>query len=111
MRKYLFHGRYTPDGYKGLLQEGGTVRIDAAKQALGSVGGFLEAFYYSCDEEDFYIIVNLPDYVSAMAVTLAGNVSATFSILTFSGYTVMLMVHVPPPKPVFETLAVMSTTV
>jgi uncharacterized protein with GYD domain len=80
MRKYLFHGRYTPEGFKGLLDEGGSRRIDAARQALGSVGGSLEAFYYSCDEEDFYIIVNLPDYVSAMAVTLAGNVSGTFSI-------------------------------
>jgi uncharacterized protein with GYD domain len=80
MRKYLFHGRYTPEGYKGLIQEGGSVRIDAAKQALGSVGGSLESFYYSCDEEDFYITVNLPDYVSAMAVTLAGNASGTFSI-------------------------------
>ena len=40
----------------------------------------LEAFYYSCDEEDFYIIVNLPDYISATAVTLAGNASGTFSI-------------------------------
>jgi uncharacterized protein with GYD domain len=80
MRKYLFHGRYTPERYRGLIQEGGSVRIDAAKQALGSVGGSLESFYYSCDEEDFYITVNLPDYVSAMAVTLAGNASGTFSI-------------------------------
>lgn len=80
MHKYLFHGRYTAEGYKGLLEEGGCARIDAAKQALGSVGGSLEVFYYSCDEEDFYIIVNLPDYVSAMAVTLAGNVSGTFGI-------------------------------
>ncbi len=80
MRKYLFHGTYTPEGYKGLLEEGGSARIEAAKRALGSAGGCLEAFYYSCDEEDFYIIVNLPDYVSAMAVTLAGNLSGTFSI-------------------------------
>src|SRR5512143_1529346 len=80
MRKYLFHGTYTPEGYKGLLQEGGSLRIEAAKRALGSVGGSLEAFYFSCDEEDFYIIVNLPDYASAMSVTLAGNVSGTFTI-------------------------------
>ena len=80
MRNCLFHGTYTPEGYKGLLAEGGSIRIEAAKQALGSVGGSLEAFYYSCDQQDFYIIVNLPDYVSAMAVTLAGNVSGTFSI-------------------------------
>jgi uncharacterized protein with GYD domain len=80
MQKYLFHGTYTAEGYKGLLSEGGSGRISAAKQALQSVGGSLECFYYSNGEQDFYIIVNLPDPVSATAITLAGNVSGTFSI-------------------------------
>jgi hypothetical protein len=26
MQKYLFYGSYTPEGYKGLLSEGGSVR-------------------------------------------------------------------------------------
>ena len=47
MAKYLFYGSYTPEGYKGLLQEGGSRRIEAAKQALKSAGGSLEAFYFS----------------------------------------------------------------
>jgi uncharacterized protein with GYD domain len=80
MQKYLFYGTYTPEGYKGLAAEGGSGRIEAAKQALASVGGSLEAFYFSFGEKDFYIIVNLPDNVSATAVTLAGNVSGTFGI-------------------------------
>jgi uncharacterized protein with GYD domain len=80
MQKYLFYGSYTPEGYKGLLREGGSVRIDVARQTLQSVGGSLEAFYYSNGEQDFYIIVNLPDHVSSTAVTLAGNVSGTFRI-------------------------------
>ncbi len=80
MQKYLFHGCYTPEGFQGLLAEGGSKRIEAAKQALSSAGGSLEAFYFSCGGEDFYIIVNLPDDASAMAVTLAGNVSGTFRI-------------------------------
>ena len=80
MQKYLFHGSYTPEGYRGLLAEGGSARISAAKQALQSVGGSLESFYYSNGEQDFYIIVNLPDHVSSTAITLAGNVSGTFSI-------------------------------
>ena len=80
MAKYLFHGTYTPEGYRGLLAEGGSRRIEAAKKALGSAGGSLEAFYFSNGENDFYIIVNLPDIVSATAVTLAGNVSGTFHI-------------------------------
>jgi uncharacterized protein with GYD domain len=80
MSKYLFYGFYTPEGLKGLMKEGGSKRIEAAKQALGSVGGSLEAFYFSNGEHDFYIIVNLPDHVSSTAITLAGNISGTFSI-------------------------------
>jgi uncharacterized protein with GYD domain len=80
MQKYLFYGSYTPEGYIGLLSEGGSERIGAAKRALQSVGGSLEAFYYSNGEQDFYIIVNLPDNVSSTAITLAGNASGTFRI-------------------------------
>ncbi len=80
MPKYLFHGSYTLEGYKGLMEEGGSRRIEAAKQALGSVGGSLEAFYFSFGENDFYIIVDLPDNVSTTAVTLAGNITGTLSI-------------------------------
>jgi len=80
MQKYLFYGSYTPEGYKGLLQEGGSIRIGVAETALHSVGGSLESFYYSNGEQDFYIIVNLPDNVSSTAITLAGNASGTFGI-------------------------------
>jgi uncharacterized protein with GYD domain len=80
MSKYLFYGSYTQEGYKGLVEEGGSKRIEAAKQALGSVGGSLEAFYFSFGENDFYIIVDLPDNVTTTAVTLAGNLSGSFSI-------------------------------
>ena len=80
MQKYLFYGTYTPEGYQGLLREGGSARIGAARQALQCAGGSLEAFYYSNGEQDFYIIVNLPDNVSSTAITLAGNASGTFRI-------------------------------
>ena len=82
MPKYLFYGSYTPEGLRGLLAEGGSQRIEAAKQALNSVGGTLEAFYFAFGDNDFYIIVDLPDNVTTTAVTLAGNVSGTFSIKT-----------------------------
>ncbi len=78
--KYLFYGSYTPEGYQGLMQEGGSVRIEVSKRALASVGGSLESFYYSNSEQDFYIIVNLPDHIVSTAVTLVGNASGTFRI-------------------------------
>jgi uncharacterized protein with GYD domain len=80
MPKYLFYGSYTPEGFRGLLEEGGSERTEVAKSALASVGGTLEAFYFSFGENDFYILVDLPDNATTAAVTLAGNVSGTFRI-------------------------------
>ena len=82
MPKYLFHGSYTPEGFRGLLDEGGSKRREAAEQALKSVGGTLEAFYFSFGDNDFYIIVDLPDNVSTTAVSFVGNVSGSFRIKT-----------------------------
>jgi uncharacterized protein with GYD domain len=62
------------------MEEGGTSRIEAARRSLASVGGSLEAFYFSFGEYDFYVIVDLPDNATTTAVTLAGNVSGTFNI-------------------------------
>jgi uncharacterized protein with GYD domain len=80
MPKYLFYGSYSTEGYREIMEEGGSSRIEAAKQALGSVGGSLEAFYFSFGDYDFYIIVDLPDDVTTTAITLAGNTSGMFNI-------------------------------
>ncbi len=82
MQKYLYYGAYTPEGYKGLLAEGGTKRAEAVRIAAESMGGSLESFYFSFGENDFYVIVNLPDNVNATAFTLSGNVSASFTMNT-----------------------------
>ena len=82
MAKYLFHGSYTPKGFQGLVEEGGVKRREAAREALRSVGGKLEAFYFAFGENDFYIIVDLPDHISTTAVSFVGNVSGTFRINT-----------------------------
>lgn len=39
MPKCLFYGSYTHQGCQGLLEESGSSRIEAAKQALESAGG------------------------------------------------------------------------
>lgn len=82
MAKYLFYGSYTPQGYKALLQEGGSRRVEAVRQAAESMGGSLETFYFSFGENDFYVIVNLPDNVQATAFTLTGNTSESFTMKT-----------------------------
>ena len=80
MAKFLFSGAYTPSGMKGLVAEGGAERVEAAKKSLESLGGQLESFYFAMGEKDFYIIVDLPDHITATSVTMAGVMSETFSI-------------------------------
>jgi uncharacterized protein with GYD domain len=73
MAKFLFQGSYVGDGMKGLLKEGGTPRIDAAKKLFTSLGGTLECFYFAFGAEDLVVICDLPDNISALAFSLAIN--------------------------------------
>lgn len=80
MAKYLLRGSFTQSGWEGIASEGGSARRQAAIDALGSVGGSLEAFYFALGPDDFYTIVELPDNAAAIAITTAGNLSGKFSI-------------------------------
>ena len=73
MPKYLFQGAYIDEGLKGLATEGGTPRVEAARQLFGSLGGTLECFYFAFGAEDLIVICDLPDNVSAAAFSLAIN--------------------------------------
>ncbi|MGH2393493.1 MAG: GYD domain-containing protein, partial [Candidatus Limnocylindria bacterium] len=58
MAKYLFIGRYTADGAKGILREGGSGRINAARQVVESVGGTVESLYWGFGKDDWYATVD-----------------------------------------------------
>ena len=75
MPKYLFEARYSPEGAIGLAKEGGTGRRDAVKKHLEDVGGKLESMYFAFGDIDCFVIVDLPDNVSAAALSLAVNES------------------------------------
>ena len=82
MKKYLIKGTYNADGTKGLAQEGGTKRKEAVEKALSAGGGKLESFYYAFGEDDVYIIAELPDDITAVAVGLRVNSSGLVRIST-----------------------------
>jgi len=71
MPKYLFQGSYTLEGVKGVLKDGGSNRRAAAQQAIESVGGKVEAFYFTFGKEDVVILVDAPDNASVAGVSLA----------------------------------------
>jgi uncharacterized protein with GYD domain len=80
--KYLFKVSYTTQGARGVAEEGGSGRRDAAKQATESVGGSLEAFYFAFGEHDAYVIADLSDNETAAAVALAVNGSGGAALQT-----------------------------
>jgi uncharacterized protein with GYD domain len=75
MAKYLIAGTYTAEGASGVLREGGTGRRAAAEAALGSVGGSLESFHFALDGDEWYVVAELPDNVTAAAIALIGTAS------------------------------------
>ena len=85
MAKYLIQANYVGDGVKGLLKDGGTGRRAAVEKLFGSVGGKVEAFYYAFGETDLFIIADIPDNITAAALSLtvnaAGAATARITVL------------------------------
>ena len=75
MAKYMIKASYSAEGIKGVLKEGGTGRVAAVKQMIKRAGGKVESFYFALGDVDVYLIVDLPDNVSAAA--LAGAVGSS----------------------------------
>ena len=82
MPKFLIKASYTPEGIRGLMKEGGTGRRASVQKLLDSVGGKLEAFYFAYGDADAYVICDLPDASSGIAVSLTVNASGAVRIST-----------------------------
>jgi len=82
MPKYLVTASYTAEGVKGMMNEGGSARRAAAAKLVESAGGTIEAFYYGFGEADAYVVIDLPDNVSAAAASMAVNASGAVTLKT-----------------------------
>ena len=85
MPKYLIEATYTREGVEGVRSRGGTSRREAIAETARSLGGELEAFYFSFGSHDAVVIVDLPDNEAAAAVALtvnaAGGATARTTVL------------------------------
>ncbi|MBG6224801.1 uncharacterized protein with GYD domain [Arthrobacter sp. CAN_A2] len=80
MTKYLFQGNYVGEGIRGLMQEGGSKRRDAVVNALESVGGSLECFYYAFGQTDVLGVFDIPDQAGAASLSLMINSSGAVNL-------------------------------
>ena len=82
MAKFLIQASYSPEGAKGLAKEGGSSRRQVLDSLVKGLGGRLESFYFAFGEADAYTIVDLPDNITAFAISLAVNQSGLVSAKT-----------------------------
>jgi uncharacterized protein with GYD domain len=82
MAKYLFQAKYTEKGLQAILQEGGSKRFQVMGNAIMQLGGKVEAFYYALGDTDLFLIVDLPDTVSASAYSILTNASEMVQVKT-----------------------------
>lgn len=54
----------------------------AAAQAVASVGGQLEGFYFAFGDQDAYVIADLPDNEAAAAIALTVNAAGAITAKT-----------------------------
>ena len=69
MAHYLFQANYTEAGLAGIMQEGADGRVKAIEEFAKSLGGKVEAMYWSFGKSDVVVIAELPDNASAAALS------------------------------------------
>ncbi|MGI9666212.1 MAG: GYD domain-containing protein, partial [Acidimicrobiia bacterium] len=57
MPKFMINGSYSTEGSKGVVADGGSSRAAVVSSLAESVGGSVEAFYFSFGGEDVVAIV------------------------------------------------------
>jgi uncharacterized protein with GYD domain len=88
MAKFLIEASYTAKGLQGLAKDKATGRQKALSQALAALGGKLEAMYYAFGASDVYVLFELPDNVSAAALSVAASASGLVRCKTIPLLTV-----------------------
>jgi uncharacterized protein with GYD domain len=79
---YLLHGSYTAEGTKGLLKDGGSKRRDVVRKMIEQAGGKLLSIYYALGEDDVYVIAEIADQTTAVALSLVVNASGAVRLKT-----------------------------
>lgn len=82
MARYLWEVRYTADGMKGVMKEGGSSRREMVEKLAANMGGTIESFNFAFGENDAYIIAEMPSDIDVAAVSMTVGASGAASVRT-----------------------------
>jgi uncharacterized protein with GYD domain len=70
MSYYLMQVAYTPEGWQTLVKSPQN-RVEAVRPSIEGLGGKIENAWYSFGEYDVTLVLQMPDNVSAAALSIA----------------------------------------
>lgn len=82
MRRYMFKVSYSKEGMAGVISEGAASRVTAIEKMAADMGGSIASFDFAFGDTDVYVISEMPDEVTAIAVATAVAASGAASIET-----------------------------
>ena len=82
MPKFLVEAAYTAEGLRGLQKDKASGRRDAVVKAVEGLEGKVEAFYFAMGKRDVVVIAELPDAVTAAALSLTVSASGLVRVAT-----------------------------
>ena len=88
MAKYLYEAKYSAEAVRALQKADAASRVKAIQDMCATLGGSLESFHFAFGGVDAYVIVDLPDDVSAASAAFAVAASGTTSVKTVKLLTV-----------------------
>ena len=72
MARCMYQVAYTEDAWGELVKKP-VDRVEALKPAVRKLGGRIESAYFTFGDYDFMLIVNMPNDVSAAALSIAAS--------------------------------------
>ncbi len=78
MAKYAVFFSYTPESWANMM-ENPTDRSAEASAVAAAVGGTVESYYWMFGDFDGFVVVDVPDSVSAAAISVAAASSGAFA--------------------------------
>ena len=82
MAKILWKVKYSADGAKGVMKDGGSKRRAVVEELLRAHGGKLECFYFAFGDADAYLIADVPSNAEAAATSMVVGASGAAELST-----------------------------
>ena len=80
MPRYMYEVAYTPEAWAALVEKPQD-RIEAIRPAVRKLGGKIETAYFAFGDYDLVLIANMPDNVSAAALSLAASAGGSLKAI------------------------------